>query len=525
MQRALRESAQQAGISLEHHDSTATQSTQQEPFFGPATRTDYDKADWSMVPVGTSNTWAAAANKASARKRVDGAPAVLVQGNGVHGNHALGGLLTILHEIPLARNTILDCGSPAETYGFASDWWNGREILPAETPLQNSEAAWQDIPQRAVFEEELHRLMAFLDSTERSYGTVSVLHSLLPYASFDTEKQFYEYLDLRNSEKLDPLFQTASPAQVHSDEIEDEIARFGLLEFDLRRDAYQDVTTLYEALDHLLWNDALSWDNFDDTTKMAVITSTGDVMAIKVGGDGPVESIEIPANFYPERWLASRRDEARRIQAAWVLTKRQMAAMALKGKAENQWLNDWGQLKHTRRDALEQGIAQWNVYGEYLEGAGRLETMRACQFDTDRFPDYHAAPATMNIECAVKRKKVDEVLKAAEKSMSELDEHIENYTKQMEALQAKQRFLGQLLTNPNKTGRAKPMTCKQYSLRGIATDANVVFVCQRAEIDLIDLEGEGSNGDQWWKLSYSGDTVGTVNAEVRLSRSLSTLIY
>lgn len=516
MQRALRESAQQAGISLDQHDSGVTApAAQPPPFFGPATRTDYDKADWSMVPIGTSSAWGTTEAKASSRKKTDGAPAVLVQGNGVNGKHALGGLLTILHEIPLARNTLLNCGSPAETYGFASDWWNGREILPAEVPLQNSEIDWQDNTQKAVFEEELHRLMAFLDSTERSYGTVSVLHSLIPYATFETEKQFYQYLDQRNSGKLDSLFQTASPAKVYDDdEIDDETAKFAMFEFDLRREAYHEVATVYEALDHLMWNDALSWDTFDDTTKMAVLTSTGEVIAIKIGGDGPAESIEIPTTFYPERWLLSRKDEARRIQAACVSTKRQMAALALQGKAQNQWLNDWGQIKHTRRDTLEQAVAQWNIYGEYLEGAGRLETMRSSNFDTDRFPDYHAAPSTMSIEGTVKRKKVEEVVKAAEKSLAELDEHVEDYTKQMEALQSKQRFLGRLLTDPNKAGRAKPMTCKHYSLRGVATDADVVFVCQRAEIDLIELGDETSTGDQWWKLSYSGGTVGTVNAEV-----------
>ena len=74
---------------------------------------------------------------------------------------------------------------------------------------------------------------------------------------------------------------------------------------------------------------------------------------------------------------------------------------------------------------------------------------------------------------------------------------------EMEQVAKKQRALGRLLTVPDKPGRPKPMTCKKYLLRGVATSSDVVYVCQREEEDLIELNGESNRVDQWWRLAYN----------------------
>lgn len=85
---------------------------------------------------------------------------------------------------------------------------------------------------------------------------------------------------------------------------------------------------------------------------------------------------------------------------------------------------------------------------------------------------------------------------------------------QLEQIKSKQRFLGRLLTKPDKAGRPKPMTCKELLLRGIATQSDVVYVCQRAEADLIDLGDTPKQRDQWWRLAYTPNEEKAIKAEV-----------
>jgi hypothetical protein len=85
---------------------------------------------------------------------------------------------------------------------------------------------------------------------------------------------------------------------------------------------------------------------------------------------------------------------------------------------------------------------------------------------------------------------------------------------QLEQIQAKQRFLGRLLTKPEKPGRPSPMTCKKYLLRGIATDKDIVYVCQRVPSEPADPESSDAPTDQWWRLELCTDEDLPVKSEV-----------
>ncbi|KAJ6438315.1 LOW QUALITY PROTEIN: ubiquitin interaction domain-containing protein [Purpureocillium lavendulum] len=502
MQRALRESAQEAGIALPGQETGVVDSSSSAPYFGPANRGEYDQDNWAMVPTGTSNAGLPAPET---RKRPAGVPALLVQGQSSFGEHRLGGLLTILHEIPLARNVLLQCGTPAASYGFNSEWWNGQEILPPEVlaKLQSGEISWGERNMVAPGgEDELHRLMAFLDSTERSYGTVSVLTDLIPYSSLGPEKQFYEHLTEQNAELIKPLTQVATLARVLGGSVSDDEAKFGLLEIEHLRSDYIHIKTLYESLDHIMWSDALAWGEVSDDSKMAVFKEMGEVITIKIGGDGPEDSVDMPLEFYPERYLESRKDEARRIQQGWCETKAQLNTVAMAQQNIYRWHNDWSQESFDRKDMLQKAIDQWTTYREYLTSRGRFRGMEQSGFDTDKYPDYRTAPSAMSEEEQKHLEKVEQVLKAANASVAEADAKMKVLNEQLERIRAKQRFLGRLLTDPNKKGRPRPMDCKKYLLRGVATPNDVVYLCKRSEPDLIELEDSPKALDQWWRLAY-----------------------
>lgn len=170
MARALRESAQEAGISVSQQETGIVDNQilpqTETPYFGPATRNDYDQGEWAMVPTRQEQSSNNVRPAASLRTRDPGAPAFLVKGYNPGGPHRLGGLLTVLNQIPLARNILLQCGSEAASYGYNNEWWDGREIMPPGvlSSINNGDLEWgdSDVP-KPNFEEELHRLMAFLD--------------------------------------------------------------------------------------------------------------------------------------------------------------------------------------------------------------------------------------------------------------------------------------------------------------------------------------------------------------------------
>lgn len=423
MQRALRESAQEAGITMPQSETGVTEVSATAPHFGPASRSEYDQNNWAMVPVGPSQAPIADVPPPSMRKRVAGGPVLLLQGNTNNGQHRLGGLLTILHEIPLARNILLSTGEPAQSYGHNSEWWKGQEILSSQVLAQMSgELQWQDQEENAAFEEEIHRLMAFLDSTERSYGSVAVLTNLVPFPNMGAEKQFYDRLGTRNLDVIQPLMQVASLAQFHGEESGLEDARFAILEMEHLRSEYSSIKTLYESLDHVMWSDVLGWNDLHDSSKMALMKKVGELMVFSVAGDGPEDSIEIPLELYPERYLASRKDEARRIQIGWCKTKREMARIQREEERIFQLQEDWASTKFTdKRDLIKKSSEQWGEYKNYLEGLARFQTMEESNFDTNKYPDYRLAPCNVDGNIEEEHAKVEEVIRFSEQLLASLE--------------------------------------------------------------------------------------------------------
>lgn len=396
--------------------------------FGPANRTDYDNGNWAMVPTKANQTTLESAPAPALRKRAPDAPAFLVQGLTAANTHGLGSLLTIMHQIPLARNILLETGSPAPSYGHNSEWWKGQEILPPHVlaRLQTDQLQWgSDDVEKPNFEEEIHRLMALLDQTERAYGTVSVLTDLIPWSSTGAEKQFYELLAERNREIIEPLTQTAVVALAIGDDAGDEEAKFGLLDIELQPSAYQHITTLYEAIDHVMWSDMCQWNLLHEDTRMAMFRDMGEVLVLKFCENGPTNSIEIPVELYPERWLSSRKDEARQIQKSWCEASKIIASTLNAGNAILQHRDAPTNKITGKADLLKKTEEQWRVLGEYLQSAARFKAMEESGFDTDKYPDYHAAPCAMGNGEAESFETVEAVLKWTDRARLGLEEKLQ----------------------------------------------------------------------------------------------------
>lgn len=77
------------------------------------------------------------------------------------------------------------------------------------------------------------------------------------------------------------------------------------------------------------------------------------------------------------------------------------------------------------------------------------------------------------------------------------------------------------LTGPSDKPREN--ATHMYTLRGVITSPDIVYVCRRAEPDLIEIDGEPQSADQWWRLAYIADDADPIKAEVSLD-SLPLLV-
>lgn len=323
LQRAIAESVATSGMQSPQplpQESGITQAMGQAdtslPYFGPATRPGYEQDQWAMVTLNRETPEPGP----SRRKRGPGVPAFLrCRRDNSWERHRLGAILTIFHSIPAARNVLLRSGEPAQSYGHNSEWWKGGRILRPAAQAGPNAAAWTWEDEASVgWSEELHRLMAFLDATERSYGTADLLSETSPdgnMSSGDCEKDFFEHIrnEPGNLEKMSPLMATAEVVKVVGDE-PGPVNEWGLLEPSFPKEQLMTAENLYNIWDMIFFMDVgLSADL--DSARMAMITRPAEVMTIRFGGDDTFpKPITIPQTFYIDRYLASNKEEMSRLQ-------------------------------------------------------------------------------------------------------------------------------------------------------------------------------------------------------------------
>ncbi|KLU82788.1 hypothetical protein MAPG_01856 [Magnaporthiopsis poae ATCC 64411] len=513
LQRALAESAAHSGLQVPPQESGVMGSQGDDvhlPSFGPAVRDHYDQSKWAVVPIIRERP----DPRPSDRKRDPGVPAFLRCRKDGTDQQRLGALITIYHEIPAIRNFLLETGPPATTYGINNLWWKGEPILPKtqeEPPVQQEEDAmeWQTTPE-PDFCEELHRLMAFLDLTERSYGTADVLASLqLIRAEWGAEVPESKFFDLlREYHSRDSLtrlfwevgifsFSSSGPATDDSPE------RFAILDMRLNAAQYQKIETLYDAWDELFWIDVNSTSEDESSLRTAAITEIADVLTMTFGGEGGlVRPLDIPETFYIDRYLAERRDESMEQQLEIRSLRRRLAEIDRLEFDMSRWWSQkdqqWKEKIAMSRAVIEDRVAR--------EEDLRFTALRRRWFESVDTPEYfHFIPGYMDgkiqftkTELALleqwKRDKEDH-----EGIIETITKKKEDYSKLRANIETEIRARTQKNSIPCPEEGWRPT--HRYNLRGVAT-ANDIYVARRAEPDLIDMDNESRPSDQWWRFSY-----------------------
>lgn len=277
------------------------------PFFGPATRSHYETNDWALTTLtGHTVTETLPDPPASSRTREPGQISFLKPSLS---NDYLPALLTILNAIPLTHNTLLLASDTIPDYGYDSEWWKGSSIKPAGTPSAESESEAND---QIELIRETQRLMAFLDMTDRSYGSAEALCQLKALADISRIGQD-EHLDLTSDlgrflaawENAATLLDT--PVDIPNvlkttASVSDQRHKFWVLPATLGQDSLLKPQSLYDVLDAKMFIE--EWPNIDED--VASITDPAKVFILRLKQpdttcDGL--DLDIPATWYADRYL------------------------------------------------------------------------------------------------------------------------------------------------------------------------------------------------------------------------------
>ncbi|PKS07976.1 hypothetical protein jhhlp_006588 [Lomentospora prolificans] len=515
LKRALMESATEAGLDAPPQVS-GVMGDYERPLFGPATRNQYDEDQWALVRQENASRNTPSLNVYPSSRKRDANTPVLLLNDSNNMDHRIGSILTILNEVPLARNTLLQIGSPATSYGHNSEWWTGKPILPPHVLAALQESGGNaDAPEHAVaLDHELHRLFGFLDSSERSYGSTRVLAEMFQ-GTWDYEESLFRALfDRYGLDNLEPFVHEAcifdiGPALSVAKEEDCEHNTVGFLKFGLTEETHKHVKSLYDVWDYELWRPALVDYLYTPLEKihMSLFSTARDIIIVTVTDPFQSSKFSIPEVFYPERYIWQRRKEAIGLQYMRRRIRQKREKIERRGCPPGQ-------------PSLEEQMKRWEaeakrteILMDYLEISARFRVFKESGFDHKLYPrGAEDAPCTFSEEQEGERQRLLKVRKRAERETERLKKELEQIVTLKQKCIDAEAFIAYPLTNPDQEG-ASQMISKRYTLRGIGTAKDIVYVCRRAEPTLIDISDSPLPQDQWWRLEYNASHQTPVKAE------------
>ncbi|KAK3501312.1 hypothetical protein B0T13DRAFT_195545 [Neurospora crassa] len=481
-------------------------------YFGPANRTDYDPNQWAMVPLRLRQT----DPRPVSRTRAPGSPAFLRNRSENSTNrHRIGGILTILHSIPAARNALLQIGAaPEYGYGSNSEWWKGHKILPPELQARSEQIDSGRDQLVPPWSDELHRLIAFLDSTERAYGTADILANCKAPGveeRWDSEKEFFdshlEMLKARNDGSWDDLTMCYKKSLYGTAEGSSE-EHVNLLDCE-----GVDLTTgnLYGCLDKVFWVDRNTSIESLDGAPYSTISKLPEVLTIGLkASQGLPAALDIPETIYLDRYLASNEEKIKELQAD--LSK--LVYAYRKCVEEEERLTTWsnnqtGNKPVDRRTLIADSIERCKDHIQQVKNRASWRNFQESSSNVgDNGNGYQLYLAGADKEAPVSPEEAN-VIDYYERKIKFLTEQAARIEQIMQGTIApqKRRILDALdqhskvLTVPAPDNSWVPTA--KYTLRGMTSEPNTVFL-RKQEVELIELDNGEVPAEQWYKIwSYS----------------------
>lgn len=284
------------------------------PYFGPAKRDDYD-SNWTMTATGPRTKEIMLNPEPIDRKRERNVPAFLKP---TPHAYRLAALLKILQTISISREALLCRDKLLPDFGWDAEWWDGTAIrLPKVSDL--SQPSYFNDREEIIHETQ--RLVAFLEETDRAYGSIDVMAnmdglrgkedaSILP-AFLDQWREIVDYF-APNFQLMD-VCRSVLKKENFENSAEDEDSRFSVLDLRVDETIADKGQTLYEVIDDTLWPDPKQnvFDKvyFEKTADVFIM----DVARVSETGSGL--GIKIPPVWYSDRYLRSSNQQVQEMQA------------------------------------------------------------------------------------------------------------------------------------------------------------------------------------------------------------------
>ena len=277
--------------------------------FGPAQREYYDTAKWSMtLPKSFAREILPNAEPID-RQRRPGTPAFLKPTSDAL---QLASFVKILHEIPMARDALLNIELLCPDYGYDTQWWDGEAIK--QLRVVNVDEGYRNA-QGQDFIYEMQRLMAFLDDTERAYGSIDGLTRLQnrPQDGDKTTGFLADWQRFTNQlvpdAQVSSVFESRGLKRDSEGNIEKDQV-FSCLPINVDSTMADNGSSLYDALDEAIWDGSDGADVFlKDVANIVTFSVT------RSNNSGAGIGIEVPAIWYADRYLETSLPQAKEYQA------------------------------------------------------------------------------------------------------------------------------------------------------------------------------------------------------------------
>lgn len=450
-------------------------------YFGPARQEYHDTKNWIMTTSKSTAKEIILNPEPKDRRRQSKTPAFLRPSPA---GHRLPGVFKVLHVIPAAREALL--GDRVSTdYGHHNEWWDGITI---ETPrIVHAEEDHTTPGTDVVYESQ--RLMAFLDETERAYGStesLSTFPGLREYQGDAVVKGFLHtwsrnaaYYNSTNT--LCDLFQSTG-TKVSQDNRQSE----DVVIVDLDLNELQHVEpghTIYDAMDALLWP---SWDGTEHNQQI-FFDKVADVLLIRIArADDTVKGIDIkiPSVWYSDRYRQSSKTRVQQMLAAKAAVKREIDDL------------DTRKQKASEFKGLNQQGSSFDVNRLLTTAKQHFETTAKYNEDTK---STQAEATGQEVPTLKAYSMIAEELKVLSDRVAG---KLQMFEESKELARDKLRELSKLFTEPSDIPEESPQD--RYTLRGVCAEPHTVYVQERANPHAADdlVGGLGEEEWQWWKLSY-----------------------
>lgn len=475
MARAIAMSQQELNAPFQQETGLISASGQ-EMTYGPAMRSDYDQDSWAMVHVPSANEIVPDLD-CQDRLHVEGEPRLLKH---VAEGDYTSNLLTICHTIGGVHEALLMPERLLQDYGQEKDWWKGQPVKMAKiVDLTTGEAV---VSKQEDFLAEIQRLMAFLTASARSYGSIGALTQteMLRDASAGTTKAgtllelFLECWRSAAWEGARDMFTTV----VGTDRAEAS-SNFNMSLVDLPvgiRDVEKE--TLSELLDKLLWQPGATPDHYIERPAHVLVLHPYQTNA----NTAPKLRVEVPAYFYVDKYLKENITNTRSIRAEMTKGRERIAKIeeiekklrTRKHPTKNEQLDTSQLLKHTLG---------------HFSGQNRADVLNS--------------EKTNNVQDQVPSTKpgYDAIARRLHTLIASIDDKLVTLAEEKE----KTRKAISDLSNAPPSNLPDNELKHRYTLRGVATKANITYVLSSAAEDeeqMLDADDDTPTGMQWWRMEY-----------------------